>query len=244
MTKYILRLDDACERMDVEKWTRIEALCEQYNIHPLVGVIPNNQDKHMSHYPFDNHFWTETLDRWHKKGWRIAMHGYEHTYSVRGKLAGGLNPVQDCSEYAGLSIDEQRRKIRLGLDVFKSHGHELPDVFFAPSHTYDENTVLVIRETGVIRFISDSIALRPYQKWGISFVPVQTGNPRSLPFFRLVTIACHPNTMSNEAISNLKLFISSHSFTDFPSTIVVNTESVFDKIIRKVYFSFRKIKYL
>lgn len=40
MGKYILRLDDAAERMDIVKWNRMEVLLDKYNIKPLVGVIP------------------------------------------------------------------------------------------------------------------------------------------------------------------------------------------------------------
>ena len=32
MSKYIMRLDDAAEKMDVEKWNRIELLLDKYNI--------------------------------------------------------------------------------------------------------------------------------------------------------------------------------------------------------------------
>lgn len=44
MNHYILRLDDASEYMDVDKWQRMETLLDKYNIKPLVGIIPDNQD--------------------------------------------------------------------------------------------------------------------------------------------------------------------------------------------------------
>ena len=44
MSCYILRLDDASDYMDVEKWSRMEELLDKYQIKPLVGVIPDNQD--------------------------------------------------------------------------------------------------------------------------------------------------------------------------------------------------------
>lgn len=44
MAKYILRLDDACEKRDIEKWDLMEQLLDQYNIKPLVGIIPHCED--------------------------------------------------------------------------------------------------------------------------------------------------------------------------------------------------------
>lgn len=40
MTKYIMRLDDASEYMDVPKWKRMEDLLDAYHIKPLVGIFP------------------------------------------------------------------------------------------------------------------------------------------------------------------------------------------------------------
>ena len=42
--KYLIRLDDACETMDLNKWLRMESLLSKYNVKPLIAVIPNNED--------------------------------------------------------------------------------------------------------------------------------------------------------------------------------------------------------
>ena len=44
MIRYIIRLDDASEIMNVSTWERIEELLDDYNIKPIVGIIPNNKD--------------------------------------------------------------------------------------------------------------------------------------------------------------------------------------------------------
>ena len=44
MAKYIMRLDDACPKRDVEKWDRIEDLLDKFNVRPLVGIIPDCKD--------------------------------------------------------------------------------------------------------------------------------------------------------------------------------------------------------
>lgn len=93
MSKYILRLDDACEKRDIKKWDKIESLLDKYNIKPLVGVIPNCEDPMMNNYEIDLHFWDRVLS-WGKKNWTIALHGYNHVYSTNN---GGLNPVNKRS---------------------------------------------------------------------------------------------------------------------------------------------------
>ena len=121
-----MRLDDAAEKMDIEKWNRMEQLLDKYSIKPLVGVIPICKDPMMDKYEKDNVFW-DKVHRWMNKGWTIALHGYEHVYCTRN---GGINPVNKRSEFAGLSLDEQKRKIREGVSVFRENGIE-PEVFYA-----------------------------------------------------------------------------------------------------------------
>lgn len=38
MSKYIMRLDDACEKRNIKCWDRIEKILDNYGIKPLVGV--------------------------------------------------------------------------------------------------------------------------------------------------------------------------------------------------------------
>lgn len=93
------------------------------------------------------------------KGWIIALHGYNHVYSTN---EGGINPVNKRSEFAGISLEQQKKKIRSGVKIFRENGHD-PQVFFAPSHTFDENTIKALKEESNIRIISDTIANRTYQ---------------------------------------------------------------------------------
>ena len=44
MNQSLLRLDDASDYMDIEKWQRLEEFLDRYGIKPLVGIIPDNQD--------------------------------------------------------------------------------------------------------------------------------------------------------------------------------------------------------
>ena len=40
MKKYIIRLDDAAEKMNIDNWEKMENILDRYDIKPLVGVIP------------------------------------------------------------------------------------------------------------------------------------------------------------------------------------------------------------
>lgn len=233
MKRYYLRLDDACEKMDVEKWNRIEAILDKYNIKPLVGVIPHCEDPAMNKYPIDDVFW-DKVHAWSQKGWTIAMHGYNHVYSTNN---GGINPVNKRSEFAGEPLHIQKEKIRKGVVIFEKHGI-YPSVFFAPSHTFDENTLLALKEESDIRIISDTIAYDSYAMGGFSFVPQQSGKVRKLPF-RKITFCYHPNTMTDNDFDLLASFCTNNRFSDFPVEKVIRKKGILDKLLNFIYFLFR-----
>lgn len=238
MSKYIIRLDDACEKRDVNNWNQVEKLLDKYSIKPLVGVIPSCKDPLMDVYPVDETFW-ERVSLWKSKGWAIALHGYEHVY-VNSNL--GINPVNARSEFAGLSLDEQRNKIKKGIAVLRDHGIN-PLVFFAPSHSFDENTLEALKLESDIRIVSDTPANRPYSKYGMTFVPQQSGKARKLPF-NTVTFCYHPNTMCEMDFLELEQFIDENrkKFIQFPEQTVKRKMSLLDRAINKLYFARRKRK--
>lgn len=231
MSKYIMRLDDACEKRDVAKWNRMEELLDRYEVKPLVGVIPHCEDPAMKEYPVDEHFW-DCVKCWQKKDWTIAMHGYNHVYVTK---CGGINPVNARSEFAGLPIEEQKDKIKKGVLIMREHGIN-PKVFFAPSHTFDENTLVALKEESDIRIISDTIAMAPYSKYGFTFVPQQSGRVRKLPL-SMVTFCYHPNMMKDSDFERLEIFLQKNkdSFIIFPVQDVNRKINIFDKLLNAVY---------
>lgn len=238
MTKYVMRLDDACEKRNLSNWKHMEQLLDQFDIRPLVGVIPNCEDPLMDEYLPDNSFW-ETVLQWKQKGWEIALHGYTHVYSTK---CGGINPVNKRSEFAGLSLTQQKQKITDGVKIMQQHSI-MPRVFFAPSHTFDKNTIRALIECSEIRVISDTIANKPYSRWGVSFVPQQSGEVRTLPF-EVVTFCYHPNTMSDGDFEKLEHFLEkySDSFIDFPCATAKSKLSLLDMVLRTAYFMRRLVR--
>ena len=63
MLKYVIRLDDACPNMNLEKWDKIESLLDKYSIKPIVGIIPDNEDAEFNHKLIEN-FWEKHCVRW------------------------------------------------------------------------------------------------------------------------------------------------------------------------------------
>lgn len=237
MSQYIMRLDDASEYMDVEKWQRMEDLLDKYHIKPIVGVIPDNQDPDMvGVYPKDEQFWKK-VQRWKKKGWIIALHGWTHVFETR---EGGLNPVNDRSEFAGVPLERQKEKIRAGVRILREHGIE-PEIFFAPAHTFDENTLIALKEESDIRIISDTIANDIYFENGFYFIPQQSGRVRKLPF-KVCTFCYHPNTMEDLSWKVLEDFLqkNANTFTDVGRFELDKRKlTAMDRLLKKVYFARR-----
>lgn len=238
MSQYLLRLDDASDYSDLEKWRRMETLLDRYGIRPIVGIIPDNQDPALvESYPRDKAFW-QTVARWQQKGWTLALHGCTHEYITED---GGLNPVNYRSEFAGVPLEEQCAKIRRGVAILRKHGIE-PTLFFAPSHTFDANTLEALRRESKIRVISDTVANDVYEQDGFYFIPQQSGRVRRLPF-TLVTFCYHPNMMTDEDFAGLEAFLNHYArrFISYSSSLLKRrAQNPLDHLLRWAYYERRK----
>lgn len=163
--KYLIRFDDICPTMDWTQWKRAEELLVKYSIKPLLGVIPDCKDPELQIDEPRPDFWEWVLQK-QREGYAIAMHGVYHVYKthVRGMINNGYN-----SEFAGLSYEEQYELIKKGKEILLSHGVET-DIFFAPSHSYDENTLKALSANG-FRYMSDGKTHKPVTRHGIVCVP-------------------------------------------------------------------------
>ena len=230
MQKLLLRLDDASEYMDYDKWKRMEEILDKYNVKPLFGIIPANEDPNLLKYGKVDCFW-ELVHSWISKGWVPALHGYTHVFETE---SGGINPVNKKSEYAGVTYERQLQKIRNGVLVLKKHGID-PKVFFAPAHTFDENTLKALVNGSSIRIVSDTPASDVYCRHGITFVPQQSGRVRKIKL-KTITYCYHPNTTTEDGFKELDSFLSEKSFCGFPLEETTRELSIFDRMIMKVYY--------
>ena len=182
--------------MDLSKWKAIENILDKYQIAPMVGIVPACEDDKLKIDVENPLFWNLAM-QWKQKGWTIALHGYNHVYS---SFDAGINPLWSRSEFAGLPLEEQRNKIREGIKIMKEHQLN-PQYFFAPSHTFDMNTLIALELESDIRVISDTIAFEIYKKDNFIFIPCQLGSFRSIPFGGIWTFCFHPNAMKEKDIA-------------------------------------------
>lgn len=124
-------------------------------------------------------------------------------------------------------------------------GHDIePKVFFPPSHTFDENTLIALKEESDIRIISDTIANDVYFENGFYFIPQQSGRVRKLPF-KVVTFCYHPNMMKDEDFEELEILLKGRH-SNFASVQDMKLKerpiSNFDRILHAIYFAKKAIK--
>jgi len=101
-------------------------------------------------------------------------------------------------------LEAQIQKLTLGLEIFKKQNISV-EVFFAPNHTFDQNTVKACKKLG-FKSIIDGYGLRPYYKDEILFIPQLFYKLYTLPF-GIQTIQLHINYFSNDDYLNFEKFV-------------------------------------
>ena len=243
--QYLLRLDDACPTMNRERWGRMEELLDRYGVRPMVGIIPDNNDSKQKIDAENPDFW-DTVNNWAKKQWAIVLHGYDHCYISEEGLK-GLNPLWPRSEFAGVPLEKQKEKIRKGVRIFRSHGID-PKYFFAPSHTYDKNTLVALREESNIRIISDTIATKPYKEGEFTIIPQVGGHCAVMKLPGIWTFCLHPSTMTEDDFVATERFIRGHKreFIGFHDLDLNNLKKkdLKSQWLSWLYFTHRRLKWI
>ena len=168
--KIAVRLDDITPDMDWDRFLKFKAILEKYQMKPLIGVVPDNKDDNLIKKPKSDKapadFW-EYIKELKEEGWEIAMHGYRHIYA---STKGGMFPLNNFSEFAGISYEKQKEMIDAGKTMLKEKGIET-DIFMAPAHSYDKNTLKALKNAGFSR-ITDGFGNEPYLWKGLIFYPI------------------------------------------------------------------------
>ncbi len=202
--QYLFRLDDICPTMNWDNFFKLQIIFEKYNIKPILGVIPNNQDTQLNIDLPREDFWQIIRDL-HQKGWIIAQHGYQHKY-VTNKS--GIIRLNKYSEFTGLSYNEQFKKIKNGMTILEEKIGERPVWWMAPAHNFDKNTCKVLKKLN-FKYITDGIALFPFKKYELYWIPQQIWRPQKKSFGTW-TICIHPNSVDNNFIRQLDFFIANN----------------------------------
>lgn len=190
------RMDDITENMNWDSFLRVKDIFDRYDIKPLIGVVPCNLDRKLKPGQKREDFW-DYIRELQQEGWCIAQHGYQHTYVTKES---GLLGLKEASEFAGLSMEEQYEKLKSGKEILENHGMK-PEIFMAPGHTYDSNTLKALKKLG-FRYVTDGYSDMPYEREGLCFIPCKSaGNPARTG---VDTVCLHSNGMQEEDFRELE----------------------------------------
>lgn len=207
--KIAVRMDDIAPEMDWTKFLRFQELCDQYQIKPLLGIVPANKDENLcvgkkNDMPA-NGFW-EYVKELEKKGWSIAQHGVFHQYLTK-KM--GCFPLNRLSEFAGISYEQQYTMLKTGQDILRQHGI-VPNLFMAPAHSFDYNTIKALKKLGFCG-LTDGFGDRPYRRWGMVFYPISYRQSQSLKKTKgYTTFVVHTNTMQENDFARYRKIFEQH----------------------------------
>lgn len=240
----VLRIDDVCPQMDWEWFEKTMELLAKYNVTGLLGVVPDCKDPKLNVNEPKEEFW-ELMRQYQKQGWCIAMHGYTHVYDAQ---ALGLVAVKKtASEFAGHTYEEQLERLKKGKELLHEKNIDT-DIFFAPSHNYDKNTIKALHMLG-FQYISDGRSRYAY-KWGkIKFIP----NSRVGQANRGIhTWVLHPCISKETGYKILKDFLESKSQTILPFQTALEENDICNRCHgligqvseEKVYVFFQRVRCL
>lgn len=201
----LIRIDDVAQNMNWHMMNKCEKLFNQHNIKPVLGVIPKNSDPDLLKYSKEENFW-EKLRNWQKQGWEISMHGYSHNYEIDTNKNDFFR-LGGKSEFYGKSLKEQENKIKNGLEIFYKNKIKVRS-FFAPNHTYDENTFKALKLCGINKII-DGYGFQPYEEKDFVFIPQLFYRLINFPF-SFQTTQLHLNEWTDITFKNFERFVLSN----------------------------------
>ncbi|MDE6055415.1 MAG: DUF2334 domain-containing protein [Lachnospiraceae bacterium] len=209
--KISIRMDDITPDMDWAKFMRFKALCDQYHIKPLIGVVPDNMDENLHMNAPEtapvSDFW-QYLRELEKDGWCMAQHGVTHIYTTQ-KM--GCFPLNRLSEFAGIGYEQQYEALKRGKKILTDHGIRT-DVFMAPAHSFDRNTIKALKKLG-FRRLTDGFGDYPYIRFGMVFYPIsykQSSVLKNRAKKGYTTFVVHANTMNDKDFERYEQIFSTH----------------------------------
>jgi len=201
--RYLLRFDDLCPTMALDRWKRFLPLIEEFGIRPILAVVPENCDPELKVAADDPEFWSR-MRAMEAAGAMIGLHGYRHLSNSKGR---SLVPLHRTSEFAGVREEMQREWIGTGLAILRNHGLN-PRIWVAPRHGFDDATLRTVRSAG-IGAISDGFARIPFRRGGLTWIPQQVWGPVEKRW-GVWTICVHSNTAPDSLVDELFAFVPRH----------------------------------
>lgn len=213
MTSYLFRLDDICPTLRWNRFTELADLFNQYQIKPILAVVADNQDSALMVDPPNPDFWPY-IAALAARGWIIAQHGFQHVYLTK---EAGLLKLRFRSEFAGRSYAIQYDDIQRGQQILMQRLNQPITWWSAPAHSFDTTTCQALVNLKFTH-ISDGIALYPFRRYGLTWIPHQTWSIASKPL-GVWTIGIHLNTMRDRHVARLRRFLAHHAPACHPSDL-------------------------
>jgi hypothetical protein len=157
------------------------------------------------------------------------MHGFSHVYDQETNKKDYFN-YGGRSEFYGHDYSTQLSRIKKGLQKFEDEKIKIRS-FFAPNHTYDENTFVALKKSGIENII-DGYGLIPYTEHGLNFIPQLFYKEIMLPF-GIQSTQIHLNYWSEGNYNSFESFIikNRNKIIDFERCIENINNSFLSKII-------------
>lgn len=189
--KIAVRMDDITPDMNWDNFRFFQELFEKAGITPLLGIVPDNQDEELCCEKPREDFY-EVMRGLKEKGCCFALHGCHHLYTTKKS---GLFPLNTSSEFAGVPYEKQKEMLAFGKKKLEEQGIAA-DIFMAPSHSYDSNTLRALKELGITK-ITDGFGKEPYTYGGMTFYPISFWLGCSLKQRNgVTTLLIHANTVT------------------------------------------------
>ena len=203
--KIAVRMDDISPEMDWVKWERADRILKEHHITPLLGVVPDNRDPNLirDRESHSQEFFWDFLRKCQAEGYVLALHGCSHVYDTK---KGGMFPLNSFSEFAGHSYEKQYERLSHGKRMLEQHGIHT-DIFMAPAHSYDQNTLKALRELGIYK-MTDGFGREPYVYRGITFYPIAHHLEKQCNREGYTTFVLHTNTMEEKDFQRLERILS------------------------------------
>jgi len=235
-TWYIFRLDDITPWMNWKNFNKIEKIFDKFWIKPIIWVVPDNKDKKLDRFKKIDKFW-EKIRSLEEKWWIIAQHWYQHKYTTNKSWIIWINRY---SEFAWLPYDEQYEKIKKWKEILEKNLKNKIKWWMAPAHSFDKNTCKILEKLW-FEYITDWIALFPFKKYNLNWLPQQIWKPRNKLFW-IWTICLHLNDYNEDFIKNIenfcekkkKLIINNPENLNYKNNIIKNLINFIYKQIFKI----------
>lgn len=231
--KYVFRMDDIVPWMNWDNFEKIEKIFDKYWVKPIIWVVPNNQDFTIWNDKYTKDYWNKINGLVEK--WRIiAQHWYSHKYVNNNWWILNINHY---GEFAWLSYKRQFETIKNWKDILEKKLNTKIKWRMAPAHSFDGNTCKVLNDLQ-FEFITDWIALYPFTKYWLKWLPQQIWKPQKKKFW-IWTVCLHINHYDDKFIESISEFVGREN------KYIINPEMLDynQNLWNKVSSYFYKIRY-